>query len=106
MSDRSVSNPRFPSPRQGWDRRINHRPFGRRPLTPANMGVGFLSSRFGGVDGALPDLRRRIDGTRKLLPGRLPLAVCGLLILAVSVAMWVNVAAIAARLAGLWGGQF
>jgi hypothetical protein len=95
VSDRSVSNQRFPSPRQGWERRINHRPFGRRPLVPSNTGVSFLASRFGGVDGTLPDLRRRIGEVRKYLPGRLPLAVCGVVILSTSAVMWTSVAAIA-----------
>jgi hypothetical protein len=59
--------------------------------------VPFLPSRFGGVDCAVPDLRRRIDESGKRLPAGLPLAVCGLAIVSTSAAMWANVGFLATQ---------
>ena len=97
MSDTMAPKPRFPSPRKGWDRRVNRHPFGRRTFGGAKAGIA-LSPRFGGVDTVVPDLRRRIDETGMRTP-RLPVAVGALVILVTSTVLWANIGALAAGVA-------
>jgi len=100
MSDATIASLRFPSPRKGWDRRINHRPFGRRSAADAANAAGAPSPRFGGMDTVVTDLRRRIDGTGNPLPVRkLPLALCGVAIISLSAVMWASAGYVASHFA-------
>jgi len=55
-----------------------------------------ISSRLRGVDGAVPDLRRRIDETGGPRLFRVPLAVGAVAIASTSAALWSNIGAVAA----------
>jgi hypothetical protein len=106
MANAAIATQRFPSPRQDWDAAMGNRSFGRRqPHSSANH-ANATPLRFGGVDRAVPDMRRRIYLSSKRQPARLPLAVCGVAILSSSAAMWANVGYLANHVATTLAGLY